>query len=255
MKLNEIGISYSFEDLFENKNSRIQGIMSNQAKVSKLNSALQRDTNASIESVEQLMNTLADADPSQNGQFLNWIADRYVTQNFRVEDLRRVTSALTQFVQYKNKLAKKDINAYPALADVEDAVEALTGQPEEVSGKEAARQSKTGVKKLIDTPNLKVLIPTTEEAACFYGKGTKWCTAGREDNMFTHYSDQGNLYMVMANIGGKQRKFQLHYESDQFMNERDEPVSKADISALSRIPEYTEFLNKLISKHYGKYFM
>ena len=57
----------------------------------------------------------------------------------------------------------------------------------------------------------------------------------------------------MANLGGKARKFQLHMEDNSFMNERDLAIGKPDISALSKIPEYTQFLNFLIKKYYGKY--
>jgi hypothetical protein len=68
--------------------------------------------------------------------------------------------------------------------------------------------------------------------------------------MFNHYHDQGDLIIIIAKIGEKIRKWQLHYESNQFMDERDQEISQADIKLLSKIPEYTEFLNTLIKKHY-----
>lgn len=116
------------------------------------------------------------------------------------------------------------------------------------------REIKSDAVKVIDTPNFKVIIPKTEEASCLYGSGTRWCTAARDNNVFDQYNKQGNLYIIMANLGGRQRKFQLHVEGDQFMDERDQSVNKRDIAALSNMPEYTKFLNQLIEKHYGKYF-
>jgi hypothetical protein len=115
------------------------------------------------------------------------------------------------------------------------------------------RDVKANTDRLIDTPNFKVIVPRTEEASCLYGAGTKWCTAGKKNNQFKNYAAKGDLYIIMANLGGKARKFQLQMEDDSFMNERDLAISKPDISALSKIPEYTQFLNFLIKKYYGKY--
>jgi hypothetical protein len=68
--------------------------------------------------------------------------------------------------------------------------------------------------------------------------------------MFDQYNEGGKLYIIIAKQGGKDRKFQLHVEHDQFMDERDQAVSKADIKFLSSFDEYTKFLNMMIKKHY-----
>jgi hypothetical protein len=39
-------------------------------------------------------------------------------------------------------------------------------------------------------------------------------------------------------------------EKDQFMQEDNTAIPKEDIAELSKIPEYTEFLNFLIKKYY-----
>jgi hypothetical protein len=53
--------------------------------------------------------------------------------------------------------------------------------------------------------------------------------------------------------GANERKWQIHYESGQFMDERNQPINQTDIALLSKIPAYTDFLNCLIVKYYGKY--
>lgn len=259
MKLHEIGISYSFEHLFENKESRIRGILGNQAKVNKLEQAIQKDSSAQVERPEQIMAILADADPSRNGQFINWIVDRYNEGNFKVEDLSRVVNALTAFEQFKRVLTQKDINSYRRLSDLEDAVEPHTsGEESEVpQTRSDMRQRAYGEESdvFIKEGNFIVLVPKTEEAACYLGRGTKWCTAfTKAQNRFEEHNKKGPLYTIITEIGGEPRKFQLHYETNQFMDEKDNAVSKKDITALSEIPAYTKFLDKLIDKHYGKYF-
>lgn len=258
MKLHEIGVSYSFEELFENKEGRIRGILNNQAKVNKLEQAIQKDSSAQVESAEQLMAVLADADPSRNGQFLNWIVDRYNEGNFKVEDLSRVVNALTGFEQFKRQLTQKDINSYRRLSDLEDAL-----QPHMDSEESKTPQSRSEIKQqaykeadvFLKEGDFLVLIPKTEEAACYLGRGTKWCTAyTKAENRFEEHNSKGPLYTIITEIDGKTRKFQLHYETDQFMNEKDNTLSPKEIAALSSKPAYTKFLNMLIDKHYGKYF-
>jgi hypothetical protein len=91
--------------------------------------------------------------------------------------------------------------------------------------------------KLIDISNeegsIVVYWLKTEAAAKYYGRGTKWCTAAKSNNQFKHYNKYGKIYMIQIDEKGKKthnekgkksHKYQIHVESDQFMNERDEPV-------------------------------
>jgi len=87
------------------------------------------------------------------------------------------------------------------------------------------------------------------------GAGTKWCTASKGDSgYFDQYSADGPLYAIIEGEGANQKKYQFHYESDQFLNARDEEVDKNDIDALSEHPGWAKFLNMQIEKHYGQYF-
>lgn len=183
-----------------------------------------------------------------NPKFIQKIMGWYVAGEFKLEDVHRIKSDLETFDRVKARLEKKDINQYKTLRDLYAAIE-----PHEQTDIKSKRQEKQevkeeGVRKVIDKPNFKVLELLTKEAACFYGKGTKWCTAADSNNMFDHYHKQGSIYVIIAG----DRKFQLHFESGQFMDEKDQDIknNKADIEYLSKFPEYAEFLNMLIKKHY-----
>ena len=196
---------------------------------------------------------LAVAEPVK-GKYLQFLVNMYIKKQFKIEDLGRLKGDLAQFEKFKLKIANKDISSYKSLNDLYDAIEPFEAKEVELSGKKKDKMVKNaGVKKLIDTPHFKVIIPKTEEASKFYGKGTKWCTAAEADKkcLFSLYNAIGELYIIIATIDGKERKFQYHAQDEQFMNERDTAVSKADIAALSKIPEYTEFVNYLIDNHYG----
>jgi hypothetical protein len=195
---------------------------------------------------KEVMNQLKKADPSKQGLAMTFIANMYVKNQFKIEDIPRVKKDLDTFFKFRKEIENKDLNSYKKMDDLYDVTEKFQEKNPEMTKAAQEKVIKSGVKKLIDTKDFKALIPTTKEAACLYGANTKWCTAAEDNNMFDHYNDQGNLVIIIA--GGK--KFQLHFESDSFMNDRDQPLSKADIDYLSKYPEYKELLDMLIKKHY-----
>lgn len=208
----------------------------------------------------KIVERLRKIDPSKSGENLQYIARMYGNKQFKLEDSQRLKSDLELFYKVKSKLQNKDLNSYKELKDLYAVLEPFTEKgdddPELASNKELARRMKSSVKKLIDAPNFKVIVPETEEAACFYGKGTKWCTASTDShNLFKSYKDRDDLIIIIAKRDGKDRKFQFHYESGQIMDELDRSIkgNKQDIDFLSSFPEYADFLNMMIEKHYAKY--
>jgi hypothetical protein len=189
--------------------------------------------------------TLPPQDPSPNytKKIINW----YINGQFKLEDVSRVQGYMTRFVEVKNKLAQKNINDYKNVEDLLNALKQIENS--DVQSKTAAKKEikSTGATKLVDTPNFKVIIPLTQEASCEYGAGTEWCTAAtKSENRFDQYNSQGKLYIIIAG----NRKFQLHMETSSFMDENDQPIKAADISLLSKIPAYKDFLNYLIKTYY-----
>lgn len=163
------------------------------------------------------------ADPTSNKAHTQWIVSKYKKGDFRQEDHSRIKKALAAFEMHKAKLVKKDINQYKSLSDVEDAVEPHLASPAPVSKKEEKRQIKsTGADLIHDDKELGVTVHhlKTEDAACHYGAGTRWCTAARENNAFDEYNKKGPIHLIQH----KGRKYQFHNASGQFMDEKDKKV-------------------------------
>lgn len=76
-----------------------------------------------------------------------------------------------------------------------------------------------------------VIVPKTEEASCYYGKNTKWCTAATSTyNRFDQYNRKGRLYI---NINKKTKeKYQFHFESDEFKDSADGDINLDDIDII-----------------------
>lgn len=197
---------------------------------------------------------LAEFDPSPNKQALQWIANRYADGAFKAEDKDKIKDSLKLFFKVSGKLQNKDLMSYKTLASFYDALKPYEGAGAvPVSGKQQQKAAKLAAEKPIDTPDFKVIVPKTEAASQFYGAGPKWCTAAEKNCMFDEYNRKGPLYIIIAGAGAAAKKYQLHYETNSFMDDRDLPVSPSDIKYLSTFPEYKDFLNMLIEKHYGKF--
>jgi len=242
--------------LFENK---IPFIINQNKK--KLEDRYSKDTNipANIKSkigddvATDLVNLFANYDPTPKKKYTQWMTRIYLNGE-KLEDFYKLTDSLKIFDKVKPKLEQRDINQYKTIGQI-SAIVAPFEDTEVLSNKELDKMKKAeGAEYVIKTPDFKVIHTKTHEANCLYGANTKWCTASRDDNsQFNSHSKQGPLYVILAGAGSDPRKFQFHYESNQVMDEQDNPISKSDIDYLSKFPQYKNFLNMMIKKHYKKY--
>jgi hypothetical protein len=247
MKLYELFNMTSASKIFEDREEFIK---------TKFGSALEARASEDVKkpmTADEVLVELMKADPTA-GKHLQFIVRMYLKKQFKLEDVLRLKDDISKFEKFKSKIENKDLNSYKELRDLYAAIEPFAVKDEPVSGKQAAKQIKAaGAEKIIDEPDFTVLHLKNEDAAKFYGKGTKWCTAAEQNCMFDTYNKQGNLYVIITKLDGKERKFQFHFESDQVMDEQDSPISAKDIKKLSEIPAYNKFLNMMIKKHYGEH--
>lgn len=200
----------------------------------------------------QVVQELTKADPSKGYNYLNFIVRIYTAKEFKCEDIYKIKESLSIFDKNKPRIENKDINSYKSIDDLYSVLEQFKDKEDHMTKGDIERNIKKGAETIIDTPNFKVIVPKTREAACIYGANTQWCTAAKDEvnNMFDTYHAQGPLFIIIARKNDKDKKFQLHYESGQFMNENDRALTASDISYLSSFPEYKEFLELLIDHHY-----
>jgi hypothetical protein len=221
-----------FIDIFLSESAKSELLASKQGP--KLLAALKRDRLANQEmTADEITLELESMDPT-NGKMLQWLVNQYAAGIFKLEDAPRVSTALTDFNAKKRSLEKKDINQYKQLSDLEDAVE----DTKEVSSKKQQKQEiKTqGADTVFKSSTYSIVELKTEEAACAYGKGTKWCTAADQNNMFDHYNERGPLFVILDHANN--RKFQFHPASSSYTDEQDKPVGRA---ALAR--KYPDMIN------------
>ena len=181
---------------------------------------------------EEEFRQIVAADPTSGndkmGKYSKWLLALYANGELKLEDLYKATEYLTTFHKYKGKLERKDIGQYKSLPDLYDAIEPYADNTQAASHKEEIRQIKQDAEKVYEDGTWLVVVPHTKEAAIEYGKGTQWCTAATgSSNYFDYYNEQGPLYININKKTGQ--KYQFHFETDSFMDERDMPVSHSKI--------------------------
>ena len=184
--------------------------------------------------IEYIANNI---DPTTNSKYTKWIISRFVDPNGGirfVEDLSKLTDPLTRYAKLTQSgripTDQRDINKFKSmnllLNLMDQYAEKKTGNEEKAAEEESLIKSGQAV-LYKDTGALKIMIPKTKEAAKYYGRGTRWCTAGDKDNRFKYYSRRGPLYDIIFRGSGV--KWQFHFESAQFMDERDERLSPKQV--------------------------
>jgi hypothetical protein len=183
----------------------------------------------SKEETNQLFEEIQKANPTDDFNNCIWIVEELIKENIQIEDLPQVKMYI---VKYIKKLPLLPLpNFYPNFPIY--------------SNYQLVKDAVNNVVELISTSDLGILlIPLTEEASCYYGAQTSWCTAQRNEyNKFEDYAENGNLYIWFDKQ--LKDKFQFQFETNQFMDRDDNRISTKQINEFRKHP-----VLKLIFKDY-----
>jgi hypothetical protein len=212
-----------------------------------------RPTFKDIKEPEQITKFVADfvieplerADPTKNNQYVQNLIKFYIAGE-QLEDLKSTAvEYLTKFHKLKAKKQipspRNDINRYANFGDFASVIDEYP-DPEE---KQEAPKGEA--KEVYKDANVRIITPEDTEAACYYGQGTRWCTAATKgQNAFDYYNKEGPMYILIPTkpqYNGE--KYQIHPASRQFMNQNDERAGPTKIMA--RFGEdFTAWLRKTV---------
>jgi hypothetical protein len=185
------------------------------------------DPNTKTNVLITVMQAIEGCDPTKNKEYTVFLAKMYAQGGWgaKIEDLEsKVKPALEKFhlLKLKKKIPspRNDIMRYADLAD-------FVAVMDEYEDPEEKKQADKGTAKTVfENDSVRIVVPEDQNAACYYGQGTRWCTAATKgSNYFGHYSKDGPLYILLPKQPQHEgEKYQLHFESDQFMDENDNDV-------------------------------
>ncbi len=183
------------------------------------------DTSAKHFHVPQIIDHIAQHDPSPKKTNTQWMVDQYRKKNYLMKDLPKIKSNLDHFEKHKLKLANKDIGSYKTPQHLQDAVVPHTGI-----------DTGHGSYLIHNNNGLSVHRIETHQGACHHGTGTDWCTSKKNSvglGHFDHYNAKGPLYIVHDQHSGG--KYQFHFENDEFRDVGDNIKTLPEV--VNKIPE------------------
>jgi hypothetical protein len=123
-------------------------------------------------------------------KFLMWVGKNFDSINFN-SNFNDLVNKLREFDRISSNLPLTDVNSYNNLEQLAKALVDYANRPRrEVKKVE-------GGNVVYEDPRFFVVNPLTYQSSCYYGKGTKWCTAADTDHQFTQYNQDGKLFYIL----------------------------------------------------------
>lgn len=97
--------------------------------------------------------------------------------------------------------APKDINSYNinTLGYLTQVLSMIS------SKKEQEREAKKQAERIFESGDVLVIRALTHNASCYFGAGTRWCTAGQQPDYFNKYTKDGKLYYFIDKSNRRQK--------------------------------------------------
>ena len=203
-------------------------------------------------SPDELLARFRAADPSRNAVCLPWLLRTYAAGGYRLEDLSKAHDTLAAFARLRGLLPNmatidgetrnpRKLGSHLTLASlwsvIAPFVEAERLAQQDCSGEHADTDKERALshsRVIHRSARMVIAVPMTEEASCWWGQGTQWCTAARKNNAFEQYYKKAPLIVVCLRKVGDlpARKLQLYVHAGdmQFMDQNDAEVSPELVS-------------------------
>jgi hypothetical protein len=133
------------------------------------------------------VNTIINSVPQK---YLDWVGKNLDVVNFD-ESLSKLGPALDKFEKISSNLPVTDLLQYKS---VEQLLNALSDY-ENRQRREVKKVE--GGNVVYDDGRYFVVNPLTHQSSCYYGRGTKWCTAAETDTHFKRYNEDGKLFYIL----------------------------------------------------------
>jgi len=266
-----------FQDLEQNPSSGIDTVtgvpMETWLKISDIDQQLQDSATGAGDSLEpetiqkletqkkklkdktilKILKGIEQADPTNHKEYTQWLVRTYIKDEMSLEDvISTVSEYLNKFNALKIKRHIKppesDIGSYKTFNDFLNEVDQY--QDPFASKEDKAERGKYDV--IYDQDNLLILQPKDKTAACFFGRGTRWCTAATiGSNYFSNYNRDGRLNIIIPRKPEKPgEKYQFHFERDAYAHADDTYLTGGEKLALvDRFPQLREVFKQQAEKH------
>jgi hypothetical protein len=183
-------------------------------------------------------------------KYLDWAGKNIDSINFD-ENFDKLADAVKKFVSIGSNLPVTDLYQYPnttklfqALADYENKTRRTVRKVE-------------GGNVVYDDSRFFVVNPLTHESSCYYGKGTKWCTAAESNSHFNRYNEDGKLfYVIDKSLPTNNPEYKIailkKFDGDEsYWNALDETITKGWIFGTDELKKVNEGITNYMEAEYA----
>jgi hypothetical protein len=127
-------------------------------------------------------------------KFLDWVGkvvDYKVIDDSFDQFLMELVDSINKFEKISSNLPKTDINQYQNLEELKAELLKYENRPRR------EYQEVEGGNLVYEDDRYYIVNPLTHSSSCYYGKGTKWCTAADSDHHFNQYNTDGKLFYII----------------------------------------------------------
>ena len=123
-------------------------------------------------------------------KYLDWVGKIIDEINFD-ETFSKLEPTVNRFNNISTNLPQTDINQYKSFDELYNAIASYDSRI-----RRDVKQVKGG-NVVYDDGVFFIVNPLNYESSCYYGKGTKWCTAAETDSHFKRYNEDGKLFYII----------------------------------------------------------
>jgi len=165
----------------------------------------------------------------------------------------KVKDTLKKFVSIGPNLKIKDINQYKTFAELYSTI-----QEYETRIRRTVK-SVEGADIVFEDDQFTVVAPLTTTASCYYGAGTKWCTASSADNThFNNYMKDGKLFYILDKTKPTSDRFYKvallkKFEGDEsYFDAPDDKFTSGWIMGTNKLARIKQYIDLYIREKYAK---
>ena len=155
-----------------------------------------KDKYTTPEQIDAIIRVSSEVEPKH--KYLIWLAKSLTKPVFNneiafAEELSEAQELLMRFNTIGSNLPIKDISQYKSISDLAEAIKTYEN-----------RQRRTikkvdGADIIYDDDDYTIVHPKQYKASCFYGQGSKWCTASENtDSHWYSYNKEAKLFYFLS---------------------------------------------------------
>ena len=186
-----------------------------------------------------------DISDSEKGEALNWIVNQYISGSlphrlFTKETLvigpipheksrDKYRRSLEHFFHWRRFYTERNLSVIKNIEMLTSMRQEARLKIEEYEENQASKDWEKGTNFILKTNKWTVLIPENKAAACYWGKGTKWCTRFPKLDYYDQYHSEDDPLFIIINKNNPKEKYQFSFGHRQFMNYDDKSIDYEDI--------------------------